>query len=204
MKAESKRLLTVCGAPSLSAEKKESVIKRMNVYSFVVEIIAKRFENKAKVPTGPPPSQPLPLSSVAHEDLLALFKRAIGTVGHDRDPNAIRGLQFNLETLDRACYVASNEVPSGGIATCTYLPGRLTHPQLEAGWGVLTGRGGSTDLKVVVPAAAQAEATVRGDQSEAIAEAALEAEEETKRAKKLQRRRKRLRRWQQLRHEKLP
>jgi len=156
----------------------------MNVYSFVVEIIGQRFENETKIRSGPPPSQPLPLSSVAHEDILALFKRAIATVGLDRNLDAVRGLQFNLDTLDRAYCAASNASPTDSSATCTYIPGRFTQPQLEAGWGLFTGRGGSTDLEVVIPAAAELEATIRADQSESIAKAAIEAEREAKRAKK--------------------
>jgi hypothetical protein len=177
LEAEAERFLIVCGAPNLGADKKATVIKRTNVYAFVAEAADERSEKKTKAPSGPPPPPPVPLSSVTLGVLLTLFAEALATAGFYRDKDILHGLRFNLDALDRAYAAANTACHAEGAASGTYVTGRLTQPQLEAGWGILTGRGGSTDVRILAPAASQAESKLRADESDTIAKAAVAAKE---------------------------
>jgi len=170
LKSEAARLLTVSRSANFGAEKKAIVTKRMNVYTFLAETADAFAKERAKdLPTALD-STLEPLASVALADLAAFFAKALEAVGGNIDSNVSHGLRFNLMTQHRAVTTPAPAVSLDGPTWDTYYAdSRLTQAQVEAGWGFLTGHGGSFDLEELASTAVKVEVELRAAKSSTVA-----------------------------------
>lgn len=167
MKSEADRLFTASRLANFGAEKQAVATKRMNVYAFLAETAEAVAKARARELPETMESARKAMASVALADLATLFSRALEAVGGNVDSNISHGLRFNLTTLHRVFAPAASAVVSRDDPTWDtfYAESRLTQPQLEAGWGVLTGRGGSTDLEQLTSAVVNIEIELRAAKS---------------------------------------